>query len=194
MIETKTKILICGLGSIGQRHARNLIFLGYLNIFALRTRNLPLPPDLKKIKIISSFDEAKKLTPNVTFITNPTSLHTKYAIEFANIGSHLFIEKPLSDTLTGMDKLEKIVNKNKLIAMVGYNFRFHPQIIEMKKIIDKKIIGKILTVNVNMGDICQIGIQMRIIVRDIRLVLIWVEGLFLHKAMILIICIGYLVI
>lgn len=146
------RILICGLGSVGQRHARNLISLGYKDLYALRVRNSPLPNDLKKIKIISNFDDAKNLTPNITFITNPTSLHIEYAIEFANIGSHLFIEKPLSHSLEGVAEFENLIKNKKLTAMVGYNFRFHPQLIQIKKILEAKEIGNIVTANSLTGE------------------------------------------
>lgn len=146
------KILICGLGSIGQRHARNLISLGYSEIFALRTRSLPLPDDLRTIETVKDINEAKEVKPGVVFITNPTSLHIPRALEFAKVGSHLFIEKPLSNTLEGVNELKKIVAKNKLVAMVGYNFRFHPQLIQIKKILEEKKIGKIIAVSTVMGE------------------------------------------
>ena len=34
----KKKILICGVGSIGERHINNLIKLGYKNIILYRTK------------------------------------------------------------------------------------------------------------------------------------------------------------
>ena len=42
MTETETqRILVCGVGSIGERHIRNLVALGYEQIAVYRTRNLP---------------------------------------------------------------------------------------------------------------------------------------------------------
>ena len=47
------KILICGLGSIGKRHANNLIDLKEDDLIFFRERNLDLNvPKLKKKKII----------------------------------------------------------------------------------------------------------------------------------------------
>lgn len=146
------KILICGLGSIGQRHARNLISLGYRDLYGLRVRDLSLPDDLKSIKIITKLEDALKLKPDVVFITNPTSVHVTYAVEFAKIGCHLFIEKPLSHSLHGIDELEKLVRQKKLTAIVGYNFRFHPQLQKIKELISKNVIGKIISTNVIMGE------------------------------------------
>ena len=45
----------------------------------------------------------------------------------------------------------KLIQKNKLITMVGCNFRFHPCIKEMKKLIDKNLIGKIIFVRSENG-------------------------------------------
>ena len=37
----KYKILICGVGSIGERHLKNLLLMGYNDIILYRKNNLP---------------------------------------------------------------------------------------------------------------------------------------------------------
>ena len=71
------------------------------------------------------------------------------AIKFAKINSHLFIEKPLGRSQRLEKKLFKIINKKKLITMVGYQSRYHPLVIKLKKIIDQKRYGKIIYGNFN---------------------------------------------
>ena len=47
---------------------------------------------------------------------------------FAKIGSHLFIEKPISNNFSKINNLTKIIKKKKLAVSVGYQFLFHPLI------------------------------------------------------------------
>lgn len=153
-------ILFVGMGSIGQRHIQNAkkIFKNS-NFFALRKTNhnniiesakLKRKEDLKKyysLKKIFKSSESIKINPFITFICNPTSLHTDTAIEFASRGSHIFIEKPIGVNKNKIKKLKKILKRKKLCSFIGYQFRFHPAIIYLKKIINNEKFGKVISGN-----------------------------------------------
>ena len=131
------KFLVCGLGSIGLRHLRNLKALGYTDIIVYSSGNSVMPgvkEEIEKFEIYNSLTEALKQKPAVCMITNPTSLHVSVAMMAANAGCHLYIEKPLSNTLEQLDQLQKIVNNKKLITFITYQFRFHPHIKLLKQI------------------------------------------------------------
>jgi lactate dehydrogenase-like 2-hydroxyacid dehydrogenase len=68
----KKKILVCGVGSIGERHINNLISLGYKNISLYRVRNLPFRILNHDLPVYDSLDEALKQCPDIAFICNPT--------------------------------------------------------------------------------------------------------------------------
>lgn len=138
-------ILICGVGSIGERHLNNLLTLGYENIILYRKRNNPLRTINRKFPVFLNLDDALKENPEISLITNPTSLHMETAIKCADSGSHIFIEKPLSHNKDGIDKLKEIVKNKKLKVMIGYMMRFHPCIKKIKELIDEKRIGNILS-------------------------------------------------
>jgi len=130
------KIVLFGLGSIGQRHAQMLLDKYNHDLYAFRSGKSKSPNSLG-IKEVRSWSGVKKINPDIAFITNPTSLHIKTAIRCAEIGCKIFIDKPLGDKLTGLDKLIKIIKSKKLVTMVGYNLRFHPVIKALKKFVDK---------------------------------------------------------
>lgn len=141
------KILICGLGSIGKRHAKNLLSLKKKNLIFFRERNLRLNEN--KLKNITTFDSLKKSlnqNPNVAFICNTTSKHMDTAIECAKKGCHLFIEKPLSNNLKKIKILESIIKKKKIKVMIGYNMRFHPLMKKIKKILENNQIGVVYNI------------------------------------------------
>ena len=70
-----TKILIVGLGSIGKRHLKNLIYLGYNEIVLVRRNGLILA-DFPTLKTYATINEACK-NNNFThvIISTPTSMH-----------------------------------------------------------------------------------------------------------------------
>ncbi len=148
------KILFIGLGSIGQRHLRIIkkLYKKY-KIYYLKVSksNIIINDDLvgKKVSSISeyyniteiSIFQLKNISFDLTFITNPISLHVKYALKMAKLGSNLFIEKPLSNNLNKINELIKISKKNKIKIYVGYHLRFHPGIIKIKDLISTKQLG-----------------------------------------------------
>ncbi len=77
------------------------------------------------------------------FICNPNNEHIKAAIKCAEAGCHLFIEKPLSHNLAGIQKLLKICDKNRLITLIGCNMRFHPCLKFIKRYLEEKKLGKV---------------------------------------------------
>lgn len=141
------KILICGIGSIGKRHAKNLIYLNKKNLIFFRERNFKLKEKkLRDIKTFSSLEESLKENPDVAFICNTTSKHIDTAIKCAKKGCHLFIEKPLSNNLKKIKVLESIIKKKKIKVMIGYNMRFHPLMKKIKKILENKQIGHVYNI------------------------------------------------
>lgn len=145
------KFLICGLGSIGQRHISNLFKLGENDIIAFRTTRKEPHWHFGKFDIPFYFDldEALNEKPDAVFITNPTSLHVPFAIKSAQRGCHLFIEKPVSSNLLGIDRLKRIIKEKHLISAVGCNMRFNPGLIEIKKLLERNFLGKVYFIKVN---------------------------------------------
>lgn len=132
----KLKILFFGLGSIGKRHASIIKNNFDFELFAYRTKLGQEENDLK-IREFESLEEAFSIKPDIAFITNPTNLHAKTALECAKRNVDLFIEKPISHSLDNLDKLENEIKKRKLFTYVAYNLRFHPVLDHLKHISEK---------------------------------------------------------
>ena len=125
------QVLMVGLGSIGQRHMRNLrILLGeevQFSAFRVINRNHLLTDNLEvvqgkqlehefNLRVYHDLNQALSKKPDVVFVTNPTSKHIEVAIAAANAGCDLFIEKPLSHSLENVQKLQDIVTKKNIIC------------------------------------------------------------------------------
>jgi len=152
------KILIIGFGSIGRRHANNILRITNASLIIFTKRKNIKPEEFfqygknrNRITITSDLTKCLNENPSIAFITNETSLHLKYAIPLAKRGIDLFIEKPLSHSLAHLDSLSSIIKQNKLVVMVGCNFRFYPPIRKIKELVDKKLAGKIISVQSENG-------------------------------------------
>lgn len=147
------KVVIVGCGSIGKRHARNLVALDVKNIGYFDTETSSSAAIAREIggEVHLSLGDALTSKPNVVFITNPSSMHIETAIACAEAETHIFIEKPLSNNFKDIDQLMKLVKQENLITMVGCNMRFHPGPNRVKEILEKGHLGRVLFARVYTG-------------------------------------------
>ena len=161
------KVLMIGLGGIGQRHLRNLkTLLGEnLEVIAYRTRKLSttltdrlqIDPgvDLEtkyRIRTYNDLDLALDEHPDVAFICNPSSLHIPVALKAAEAGCHLFIEKPLSDTVDRIHELATTLNRKSRVGYVGYQMRFHPCLKIAHHWLKQNVIGSVISIQAEVGE------------------------------------------
>jgi predicted dehydrogenase len=161
------RILIVGLGGIGQRHLRNLrALLGDdVEILSYRVRKLSqvITPTLQvdpnrdvereyEVRVFGDLESALAEKPDIAFICNPSSLHVPAALACVRAGCDLFVEKPLSDSLTGLPELQALVEKQGRIVMVGYQLRFHPCFLRMQEIVRSGVLGSLLGVRAAVGE------------------------------------------
>ena len=157
------KFLICGIGSAGQRHYKNLTSLGH-QLALFRTGGGANAPFIEKFlseessagRNVKSYgnlkDAIEDFRPDAVFITNPNSKHLETALLAARSGCNLFIEKPLSHTRVGLEELQALAEEKNLKIMIGYNLRQHPLLIKMKTMVAEGLIGQPLCANIEMGE------------------------------------------
>jgi predicted dehydrogenase len=161
------KILMIGLGGIGQRHTRNIRALlgNTVDIIAYRVRRqtpvvtptLDVDPGRNVeteygIRAFSTLDEALAQKPDVAFVCNPSNLHLAAALACIRAGCDVFIEKPISDSLAGTEELVQLAAGQKRIVMIGYQLRFHPCLRKLVETIRSGELGNLLSVRASIGE------------------------------------------
>jgi len=147
------KFLVVGCGSIGQRHLQNLrnLSAGEIIVYRVKKRELSEIEEKYCVRTYTDLDEALDQNPAAVLVTNPTSLHMPIALAAAKRGCHLFIEKPISHSLDGVDELVNIAGEKNLVILVGYNLRFHQSVRLIKDLLDKNRIGNVVSARVQAG-------------------------------------------
>jgi predicted dehydrogenase len=151
-LDTNVKILICGLGAIGERHLGNLLTLGYTDISLMRTMNKPFRTIKGEFPTFSDFDVALRDKPDIVFVCNPTSLHVETITKALAAGCHVFTEKPVATTIEECDAIQAAIQRSGKSVMVGYNMRFHPALITVKDWIDSGRIGTPIYTRTQWGE------------------------------------------
>jgi predicted dehydrogenase len=148
------RFLICGLGSIGRRHLRNLKSLGEEDLVFYRTGMSTLPDDdLPDVPVERDLERAlDRWKPDAVIIANPTAHHLDVALPAAEAGCHLFIEKPISHSLSRLVELREALRKEGKQAFIGYQFRFHPGLRQVKRLLEDSAIGEVICAHANWGE------------------------------------------
>jgi predicted dehydrogenase len=152
-VEALIKIMIAGAGSIGRRHLRNLLALGERDILLYRTHQSSLPEEeLSSFPVETDLQAALAQRPQAVVISNPTSLHLDVAVPAAAAGCHLLLEKPISHSMERVDELEEAARRSGAKILVGYHFRFHPGLQQIKELLTQDAIGRPLTARAHWGE------------------------------------------
>ena len=159
------KILLVGLGSVGQRHAANLRALcgEELELIAYRVggRRLviadgaarPGDPEAEYgIRSLDDLDAALAERPDAVIVSNPSDLHVPVALAAARAGCHLFVEKPLGHSEDGLDELVGLVEEQGLVCAVGYQLRFHPGFARLAELVGSGGLGRVLSAHFEYGE------------------------------------------
>lgn len=146
------KILLIGPGSIGQRHARNILALGY-NDLSVVSRSGTMPGEFAALPVFISVEDALSSSHyDAAIVCTPTSLHlasvkTLLQAKIPNI----YIEKPVSHSLDGIEDLLALSRIYKNNIVVGFDLHFDPGIQKVKQLLATNAIGNVVSVNAQVG-------------------------------------------
>lgn len=82
---------------------------------------------------------------DVVDITLPTFVHAQYAIAALRAGKHVICEKPMGITVAQCNRMIAAAKKARRLLFVAHCIRFWPEYLTLKKIIDSKRYGKVLS-------------------------------------------------
>ena len=143
------KVGLIGCGFMGAMHANC-----YKNIEGVC---LSAVADIRKDKAQALADGAQIFADGLDLINNadvdvidiclPTYLHAEYAIKAMDKVKYLFVEKPVALTNEQAKEMIEKANETGCNVQVGQVIRFWDEYVELKKIIDSGIYGKVVNAN-----------------------------------------------
>jgi predicted dehydrogenase len=144
------RILIVGLGSIGQRHCGNFRALGGVELALLR-RGPYVGQEYAGIPVFTGLEQALNWQPDLAMICTPTAFHLDSAIPIASAGVNLFLEKPVSHSWDRIDQLRTLQSKTGRLVVVGYDLRFDLGLRKVQELLAEGVIGRPLVVRAEVG-------------------------------------------
>ncbi|NND77711.1 MAG: Gfo/Idh/MocA family oxidoreductase [Flavobacteriales bacterium] len=129
------RIGVLGAGHLGKIHIRLLKDLEMFDLVGFfdpdQEMSLKASHDLG-VRSFATMDELIDRCEVIDIVT-PTLSHLDCAIRSLNKGKHIFIEKPISDTVEGALQIRDLAHQNDLKVQVGHVERFNPAFVAVKK-------------------------------------------------------------
>jgi len=148
-----SKIIVKGIGSIGKRHASNLIKLGYKDLTFITSKTV-LDAELAGYPTFGNIAELTGTSAVYThaIICSPTAYHVPDLKAFIELGvKNIYLEKPVSHSLEGLDEIKELVKENGITIQVGFDLHFDPGLRKAKELLDSGILGKVFSANAFVG-------------------------------------------
>lgn len=138
------KLGVIGLGDIAQK-AYLPIYSQMKDVeFHFYTRNF------EKLRRIGKqyrfehlhFDLESLINSGITgaFVHSSTSSHEEIVSRLLHQGIHVFVDKPITDYFNGAKRLVELAEEKGLILMAGFNRRYAPSYVQLKKIAEPNMV------------------------------------------------------
>ena len=151
---TKIKVLVVGVGGMGVSHARAYASNPGFELAGLCSRGIDARADLTTefptVAKFSDYAEAlAALKPDAVSINTWPDTHAQYARMALEAGAHIFIEKPLADTVEEARAIAALAKAKKRKLVIGYILRVHPSWVKFVEL--GKTLGKPLVMRMNLN-------------------------------------------
>ncbi len=128
------KIGVFGAGHLGKIHIQQLLQLSQVEVVGFVDPNDKNAEEAIKLYGIKRFDNAEALLMacDAVDIVAPTTAHYGIAEQAIKHSKHIFIEKPITNTLEEARELVKLVNEGNIKCQIGHVERFNPAFLALK--------------------------------------------------------------
>lgn len=154
MKKDKLRVLVAGCGNMGASHARAYHKLDDFEIVGLISRGPEsrnrLSTELGGYPTFGDFDEALKTArPDVVSINTYPETHAEYVRKSLEADAHVFVEKPLANTVEEAQGLVDLARKHDKKMVIGYILRVHPAWKKFTEV--AQTLGKPLVMRMNLN-------------------------------------------
>ncbi len=124
----------------------------------------------KPTKSLSRYEDMLAMDLDGIFVvTNPVT-HDELAVQALRAGKHIFVEKPLADTLEQSYRIKFEAEQQKKVVMVGHTFIYHPAVQKFREALP--MIGTprtLYTVRTNFGQYQDVGVVKDLLPHDLSI-------------------------
>ncbi len=138
---------LVGAGYVATYHARALRSLPFVEIVGVadpdETRAKTLAAQFGIPRVYPSLEAMAEARPNVIHVLTPPASHAPLVLEALNMGCHVFVEKPMAETVADCDRMIARAREKGLVLSVNHSARMDPVVLEALELLRSGACGEI---------------------------------------------------
>jgi predicted dehydrogenase len=153
-VPDKIRVLVVGCGHMGTSHARAYAAMPEFEIAGVVSRGPEtrgrLSAELGGVPQFADFGDALAATrPGAVSVNTYPDTHAEFAIRAMEAGAHVFLEKPIGQTVAEAQAVAQAAERTGRKLVVGYILRHHPSWQKLVEI--ARTLGKPLVMRMNLN-------------------------------------------
>ena len=117
-----------------------------------RSRAVAFAADLEIPEVFASYEDLLRSDRiDAVYVPLPNAMHEQWAIRAAEHGKHVFCEKPLATSAESAQRMVDAAARHEVLLMEAMVFRYHPQTLRLRRLLDGGAIGDLRHVDMRMG-------------------------------------------
>src|SRR5271165_6262018 len=132
-MQEKVRVCLVGAGYVASRHLAALRDLEFVEIAGIcdvdRKKAEALASRFKIPAVFDSLADMASARPQVVHILTPPASHCALTLQALDMGCHVFVEKPMAETVGECDRMIASAREKRLTISVNHSLRFEPAVL-----------------------------------------------------------------
>ncbi len=154
------KIAICGAGLIGKKRGLQLqghALAGLYDVDPARAR--ALAAELSTVAFESEAALLERSGADIVIVATTNASLAQVAARAVAAGKHILVEKPAGISVGEIDRLQALARERRVAVKVGFNHRFHPALLETRRLVDDGKLGPLMFMRARYGHGGRLGYE-----------------------------------
>ncbi|MBZ5619355.1 MAG: NAD-dependent epimerase/dehydratase family protein [Acidobacteriia bacterium] len=143
----RVKVGLVGAGYVSAYHARALRSLPFVEMVGIadpdEIRAQALATRFGIPSAYPSLEAMAEAQPHVIHVLTPPSTHAALALQALDMGCHVFVEKPMAETVADCDRMIQRARQRGLVLSVNHSARMDPIVLKALKLVWNGALGEI---------------------------------------------------
>ena len=174
----RIRVAVVGVGHFGRLHAKKYAALEGVDLVAVVDQDLTRGKEVAAAFGCQALSDHQDLTGRVdaASLTVPTSLHHQVGRELLELGIHLLVEKPITETVDSANALIATAKARGLTLQVGHLERFSPAYFALAERVDKPLFIEANRIAPFRPRATDVNVVLDLMIHDIDLIMALVQA------------------